>query len=331
MKGIKHTFAVYGCGGTGVNLVQDVINVPNAAGFPEVSKYRIDTSSTDIINLEGHGEAYIIPGVRGAGKERKFAYSVAAPHTSDILLKNPPKDFNVVIFSLSGGSGSIIGPLIISELLKRGESVIGVCVGSTASGLEAKNTLDTLATLQSISMDVLKKPLACSIHNNTVHTPRGEVDQAIENFVRGLALLVSGNNASLDDKDIKNWLNYDLVTTVPGQLVDLVLYTGTQGTETGTDKDITAISVASLLPSTDDSAIDLSQPYGCIGYMPIGVLEAGDAELKPMHFIITNELMDDRISDAVNVVNRFKDNTDLLAAKSVKRVEIDADDNGMVF
>lgn len=101
----KRTLKIYAAGGGGVNIAQNILNIPKgAAGFPEYEITRIDTSMSNIDTKNTElGNYFFIPGVEGAGKDRKFGYDIIAPHIDKILIDNKPADFNIVIFGLAGG------------------------------------------------------------------------------------------------------------------------------------------------------------------------------------------------------------------------------------
>jgi len=186
--------------------------------------------------------------------------------------------------------------------------------------------LKTLATLQSIS-NLTGRPVIANVHMNTSTTPRAQVDKDVDNALRAIALLVSGANSELDDKDLRNWLNFDKVTEVPSQLVDLVINSSERDDE---PMFITGISVASLLPSYEHIPIDLQQPYSCCGYLPDGVLLADDKELDPIHYIITNDLMSIRVEELNQSVSKFKEVADKLAASAIFEVG-DGTEDGMIL
>ena len=328
-KPTKSSLRVYGAGGAGINTVQN-LNLPiDAAGFPNTFFGLIDTSKSNIsLKPNKTYDTFVVPGVDGTGKNRQFAHQISATHLNDMLLTCPPKEFNIVVFGLSGGSGSVLGPLLIEELSKRGQSVIGICISSIASQAEAQNAYNTLGTLQNIAVNRLKKPVVCCIHENCVTTPRHVVDGLIEANIRAIAMLVSGTNLELDKKDINNWLNYDKVTKITPQLVDLIVYLS--GKDTNSLADLSAISVANLLPSKEDTEVTLGQLYSCVGYCSEGATGASSHEIPPMHFIISNQFMADRILKLKTTVEQYKQSEAELHA--VKIPEFDnGDESGFIF
>lgn len=323
---------IYGAGGCGSNLVQNVVNIPKGAtGFPDTVYTLVDTSLSNITpaGKEKCNNPYIIPGLDGSGKDRKYGYKNIVGHIDKVLELHPPEDFNIVIFSLSGGSGSSAGALLMSEMIKRDIPVVGICIGSNANGIEASNTLKSVKTLQNLSVSMLKRPVVCSFYMNSSATPSSEVDQMVESDVRALALMMSGYNSGLDSKDIGHWLRYDLVTSVPGQLVDLIIHSPKSDTPELTD--VNAISVVSLLPDRDSHPLEVNQPYGCFGYLPNGVIEASQNAIRAMHFIITNGQLDDRLEHLATVVANLEAAERELQEGANSTLDISDEESGFCF
>jgi len=131
---------IYGCGGAGINLTSHFINLPADGNYAEVLAAMVDTSRSNISTDIAEDLCYILPEVDGSGKVRKENHEVIGGVVKQILLQHKPEDLNVVVFSGSGGSGSVIGPLITKELLSREHSVICVMVGSDESAITCTNT-----------------------------------------------------------------------------------------------------------------------------------------------------------------------------------------------
>lgn len=330
---IKNTISIYGCGGAGINIVTKVLSIPSTSvGFPEVEYTLIDTSDSNLKGIEKSNNkyhTYLIPGVDGAGKDRKFGIDVIEPHCDKVLNLHKPKDCSIVIYSLAGGSGSTAGPLIVRELLKRDKCVISICIGNTTNGVEAKNTLDTIADLQRISKK-LDKPLVACFYKNDNSTPRSAVDDSIENDVRALSLLLSGANEELDGEDIQNFLYFNKKkNSIPAQVVDMLIYSKSDDSEDPSG--FTAIGVASVLPSRSHGGLDLGQTYGCVGYMPAGVTEASSSGIKPLHYILTNSLMNERLESYQATVKRYKDSKDELISSALLTLVEGDDGDDTIF
>lgn len=325
---IKKSVRIYGTGGAGINLALSVDIPSEAAGFPETFITLVDTSDSNIKRkgIEKHN-VFLIAGVSGAGKDRAFAYEVANPQLNKILLQNPPADLNIVIMSLAGGSGSVLGPLILAELIERGEQAIGICIVSTASGKESKNSFNTIGTLQNISTQKLKKPIICAFYENSLETNRLKVDAMVEEKVRAIAMLASGMNEELDHRDLTNFLRFDQGTKIPPQVVDLLVYIEDQKI---TAPDITAISVASLLPSKADSVVELGQAYSCVGYFPENALNATTIKLAPTHFILSNRYMNTRVNNLKDVIAKYDENEQLNIQEEIPEFH-SGDTSGFLF
>jgi len=321
----QSTVRVYGVGGAGVNVVQSV-NIPSdSAGFPETFFSLIDTSRSNLHKVGNKGDVFIIPGVDGSGKNRAFAHQVAKPHIDDILLKHPPKAFNLVVFGASGGSGSVLAPLLVEELLKRNQTVICFCIISTASAKEANNAYSTLSNLQTLTAK-LNKAITVAFYTNCESTHMLMVDETINGDLRAISMLLSGTNNHLDTKDIDNWLNYERVTAVPVQLTDLVF--SVSNTPVTTIEGLTAISVASLLTSKADPEISLGQLYSTVGYCDEAAQDSSKHAVPAMHFIITNQFLNDRVASLKKIVDDYaRSKTNLLAVS--QPVFDDVEDNDL--
>src|SRR5690606_24044429 len=112
------------------------------------SRVLVDTSTSNV----GEGNSipfFHVPGMTGAGKKRQVAFHGANDQMVELLKQyKPSPTMNLVIFSLSGGSGSVLGPLLAEELIKRGYPTVCLIVGSIVSKIEAHNTNATLKTIE---------------------------------------------------------------------------------------------------------------------------------------------------------------------------------------
>ena len=316
---------IYGAGGCGVNMVAKVVKVPNnAVGYAEVNYVAIDASRSNIVESDIEN-TYLIPGVDGSGSNRKDAYGMCEPHVDKILRTHPPTDFNIVVFSLGGGVGSTMGPLILNELLSRGLDVVIVVVGSIVSERECSNTINTLNSMLAQSQ-MQQRPIVMNFYLNDESTRR-TVDAQVENAICVLALLMSGVNEGLDSKDLSNWANYtNVVQGIEPTLVDLII---------GDDKmdmSLPAITTASLLPGHDTKPLSISQGYDCYGYLPSVVVESNTKELDSIHFIVTNAKMEQRMNVLKEALKVHTEHVESM--RSIKPVEVDvsnANASGMIF
>lgn len=189
------------CGGAGSNVGKQISDL-------DVSTFFIDTSTS---NLKGVDESkiYKIEGIDGAGKNRKVTYeNFKNPDEVLIRFKLQGK-IVVVISSISGGSGSIIAPVLTRELIKQGYTVFVVAIDSTSSVIEIENCIKTLKTYKSFSNSEKKSISIYPIPN----TSRKEADSRAIYFINLLALLVNKDHTEeFDTSDLRNFVNFDNVT-----------------------------------------------------------------------------------------------------------------------
>lgn len=193
---------VYAAGGTGANIVSQIRDLDVETCYIDTSKSNLSGIDDDLI--------FLTPDMDGGGKNRSLVYDKFRHHVDDILIRFKPSDrLNVVISSLSGGSGSIIGPMVTKELISKGYNVIVIAVDSQHSVKEIDNTVKTLKTYQSFS-DLTKKPISMFYIENT---SRKEADQHAIRFINLLSLLVNKDHtAEFDTADLSNFINFTNVT-----------------------------------------------------------------------------------------------------------------------
>jgi len=193
---------LYFCGGTGGNIGKQITDLDLNTCF-------IDTSSS---NLKGVNESHIFltPGLDGGGKDRSLVYENFKPFIEDILIRfKPSGQLNVVVASLAGGSGSVIAPLIVKELISKNHNTIVISVDSRHSLKEIDNTIKTLKTFQSIA-DTTKKPISMFYIENK---SRKQADTTAIQFINLLSVLVDKRHTEeFDTRDLFNFINYTKVT-----------------------------------------------------------------------------------------------------------------------
>lgn len=190
---------IIACGGAGINMLR--LALPEIAG--RVTYTRLDTSNA---NLQA-GEAATIIGGGGSGLVRNLNADVAVrtiAGLSDDALNLA--DVNIVMCSLSGGSGSVIGPLIVGDIAsRRKRMVILLTIASTQSERHTINTLNTLQSLRKIA-DNSKLYLPTTIFNNGISGQKA-VDQAFVYKLSRLVDLLTAPTVEIDKHDRLHWLN----------------------------------------------------------------------------------------------------------------------------
>lgn len=318
---------VYSCAGTGINIVSELESARKepTPGFANLNACYIDTSKSNLMNKNLPEEAiYLFDGIDGSGKVRSTNYEEIAKNVKSILLKFKPSDFNVVVHSGSGGSGSVIGPVIASELKARGHQVVVIMVGSTDTRIEIENTIKTLKSYESIS---IKRDLPIVMHyiENSRKLARNEVNKHAKRAISLLMGIFSGQNAELDTSDLKNWLEYTNISGTEPRLASLTFACDTSEL----DNAGTVISVATLASTDMDTRLDQTPAYQCVGYAPECWKTGAKDSLQligdyPIHYCIS----DDFIVTSVNALTKaLKDVDDVFNSRNARNSIVDRNDN----
>lgn len=230
---------VHACGGTGIKVADKVVN--NVAtlgdGFSDIVIRYVDTSKADISKIEHDPKAFWHiksaefgkDTLSGSGSERRHASKEISGDIKNYLNhfsihEHGTGEYHLVIFSASGGSGGVIGSLIIKSLLAENMPVVSIVVGDSSNGLSAINTLNTLAGLNNIA-NKAKKPLNIMYVNNKDFADNGilsgieNANKAIFSSLSVLSLFLSGDNEALDNQDLLNIIdqsNYKTINIQPG-------------------------------------------------------------------------------------------------------------------
>lgn len=323
----KAVLRVYSAGGGGVNLGSHFENAEVRDGQAAIEVTYVDTSFSNLHNGLDRSRAAVIEGVDGSGKVRRENASVISESIKKILLDHPPGDLSVVVYTGLGGSGSVFGPLIHSELLSRGEQVISVVVGGEESAMATDNTVDTLKTLDAISQKRGKNVVFAYQHNDP-DTTRSEVDAHVHTTIAALSMLASRQNDELDTRDVHNWLNFSEIERLgfePG-LVRLRVLDQESAVECAQDHDV--ISVASLLANPSVPAPGWHPDYSATGYCDLKAITGEEQE--GLHYLLTHDV--DKIYNYIADV-QAKIQERKSARKGVQRYanKGEADDNGLVL
>lgn len=210
---------LFGVGGTGINIAKNFLTLSQSRPeVAEVSVSLIDTSRSNLTDItEGQAEVFLLPEADGSGKVRKTNAEEAMRNADSILATHQPGELNIVVSSSTGGSGSVLGPILTKKLLDKGYNVIYVAIGGNESARAARNSLDTFKTLDGI-VRATKLPLTFIYEDYDQGQKRKECDDSVCTAIMFLAQLASRQHEEFDTKDLTNWLRYDLTTSVPAQL-----------------------------------------------------------------------------------------------------------------
>ncbi|MDQ6988438.1 MAG: hypothetical protein Q9M19_01050 [Mariprofundaceae bacterium] len=339
---------IHYCGGAGINISKKIHSeLANLGeGFCEVEPRYIDTSVNNIgglppellwkIDSSGFSEGEIA----GSGGERRTnsteivedmkKYLDTHGHTDEVT-----SEFHVVVFSASGGTGSIVAPTIMSNLRTRNIPVLGVVIGDSGNGLSCKNTLNTIATLDHMSKTGIKKPMVIIYYNNHNAVAEGAKDR--EDLVNSkilsaltiTSLFLSGDNEDIDTKDMINFLapdNYNTISIAPS-LYCINMHIA--GEVTNNKEHINLIGRTLSCPK-DHANLDLvllQHKYGMVTSQ--NAIDKMD-ELTPIHVVLAGNCLVEEHKALKNTVAEYTAIMDGISTATLEGTG-DADDSGMVF
>lgn len=246
----------------------------------------IDTSDTNLTEDFDQSKVYRIPvpvdpDARvtrgGAGQDRRRTAKYVMPHIQPILEQVGQADFYVLLFSASGGSGSVIGPLLARELLRQDQSFIAITLGEDTTTKYLQNSIDTLKSLENISLSA-NKPIVMSYFQNRPGVPQRVIDEEVQEVVDAVSALVCQHNADLDESDIHNLLNFNNVTSFGAQLACMTI-TDNRRTAMSVPEPITVVS---LFANRDDYDVPGTPHYHKAGYPQEPLV----ANYDQLHFVV---------------------------------------------
>lgn len=310
---------LWACGGLGGNVGHDFYKAQKSPGFSEIDVCFIDTSLSNLRDKKIEAkDVYVLEGLDGSGSLRKENAQQIQESIKTAVHKFQPAEFNIVVFSLSGGSGSVLGPSILKELLSKNKTAVAIIVGSEESRIKIDNTVKSLQTLDAISRKVVNKPLVISYHHNDKEHSRVDNDHEIKKTITALSVLNSGENAELDTADINHFIHVDKVTSVKEGLVSLYI---TNDSQCNVEFPISTVSLFSKREDYQDFG---TPEYSCHGYPTEDVLKGSNL------FYVTSQ------SEINRLFNKLKKRLDEFEETSSARIQSEAlggsaDESGFVF
>jgi hypothetical protein len=281
---------LYAAGGAGVNIAStlDGKAPQDDPAYAQLDITYVDTSKSNLLGRQiDPAKIYLIGDDQsdeekdGAGKKRKTHLEDIKDCAPSIIQKYPAGDLSIVLGSLSGGSGSVIGPLITRALIQAGKPVINIGIGTTTSVIEINNTIATFKSYEGL-VKTLSAPITLAHFQNSVDTPRHVVNDEVRRLIASLMMLYSRQNSELDSQDLINWLRFDQSTSFEPQLTALQVLD--HGARDKVEGDV--VSIATLTAHGKDAELGVIPEYHCAGFVtnPVKEVEA----VLPRHYYITS-------------------------------------------
>ena len=261
------SITVYACGGTGINMVRSLLRDEPYLRENDVTIVRLDSSDSNI--LEGESHQMVVPkdAVSGAGKIRETIVNHAQNFVSNAtqqVLK--PSDINMVVFSASGGTGSVVGPLLIRKLANRGKQTVAFVVSGYESELDIQNSIKTIQSLDKIC-NAGNIYLPIQLFDN--YFGRQNVDVTLPHRLNVTIQMLIQETREIDASDRINWLNGAKTSNAESGLKSMHVVAGNQDEDPelgevwfGIDSKI----VDAVLDIGVDTETDMSRP----SYVNIG-------------------------------------------------------------
>lgn len=324
----EKTIVVYACGGAGINIGRSIedntlmkVSANETTKFSKIVVNYIDTSEANTKFRSVDKNVYLFDGIDGSGSDRSKNKDSISDSIKDILIKHPPGNLNIVINSTAGGSGSVIGPLLISQLLADSELVIAMAAQTTSTLKQLRNTVSVLSSYENIALR-RKKVLPLFLCNNTVES-ESNVNKNICSTVEILSILFSGQLERLDSADLDHWINFNKVTSNPVGVVQLDL----SNDASSIAKDHTVCSVATL---TNGPEVNSDFPV-MVEYQTIGFIKNSESEegRKALHLA----LIDGPIQEEYEKRNKELAEAERMfsSRKTRKNISSDCDDDGINY
>ena len=198
---------IVGLGGFGGKRVADLYEHRKNMG--NVEFLVIDGSDSDIRDRDFPKEnIWLVPGTDGAGKIRGAQAPVYEEFINQNYSRLPEADLYILVYTVSGGTGSVMGPRLARNLTENDQNVINAVMCTSGSHVDSKNTMNTMRGLGN-HVKKLQKPIFLSFFDQEDHTLE-QADLAVCDMVMELNQISSFENSGLDTSDIHSFFNYPI-------------------------------------------------------------------------------------------------------------------------
>ena len=240
----KNTIKLIACGGAGINLATAIAENYNTiiSNLANLKITAMDTSSAEKQNAEKIGMEFIHVKsssidakelVGSGGRRDENAKHIAEAvnmylDNNPSILKASPTDFYVITTSLSGGTGSVMAPVLASRLLKLGHNVVVVGVSDTASEMDVTNSLDSL-NLLTLAANKANRNLAMMNITNSDYDTLDKANAVATSLLITLGTFLSESIISIDPRDMAVLLNPMMLENkfnIPDGIVEIETYNG---------------------------------------------------------------------------------------------------------
>lgn len=303
---------IFALGGAGINIASalEVERTRNDPAFAKIETVYVDTSLASIPADVDPSHFYKLENADGntdgSGGVRGHNAGDIADRNLEILQKFPPLDANLVISSMSGGSGGVFANTIVSELLRQDKPTIVLAIGADDTRNFINNTINSLLSYEKMA-EIHGRPVVLFYAQNGENGATVEqVNERVTSMVSGLALAFSRRNKNLDSRDTYNWLNFHNVTSFKPQVAVLSMHFGPPKLQ-----DEQLISLLTLSSSMNNTRVEQLVEYQRVGILQHLKQESDEvstavvSEDKPVHFAITDGFLNNVVRKLRKRMNEF--------------------------
>lgn len=263
------TVQVIAAGGCGQNILKSILK--NSPQFDQTVKYRvIDTSASNVSGIP-QGIPFDAIGELGSGKDRGKNLDAIQKYidTHPDLFKQAD-DITFLIFSLAGGSGSVIAPLLAHRILRNSNKCV-VLVGVVDASSE-RDCINSINTIRSFAASAEKNghyfPLM--LFNNHGVGRFAVNKTAAQRVIEMIDLLTSKEVEEIDYNDKMHYLRPTTMGCPSGLYLLSVTATNSDNAEDLPGEDSSIIDVGDVLHAVmvvNDTGLtpDVLTAFTCVG------------------------------------------------------------------
>lgn len=201
-------FNLYHFGGTGINILNRYMT--EGKGHKYIDQVvALDTSSANPI-VDGLYPLERMEGVEGSGGVRRAHTDKYGDFVKQVFAKHKPNKINILVYSLSGGSGAAMGPYALRYLLQKKIPALVICVGDKSTFNEEKNTVEALGSMY--NQIKLGSPVLFNYLENKPTVSQGQINQQAVCEIDNAIMMFNLDNERIDYADIKNFFFFTDVT-----------------------------------------------------------------------------------------------------------------------
>jgi len=212
---------VIGLGGAGANLLVEIKTLLEQTmvleGQPQVNLFHLDTSAANKeVGAKVDAKFHHIKSGGVENKELQGSGGVRASNVKETVANI--KDFingnletinrdsvNILVGSASGGSGSIISPLLKKQLMELDIPAIVILIGDSRSLSYCINTSDTLKTFHGIA--VSRDSAITMLYLDNADETEADINSYVADFCSMFVLFYNDKNLDMDPADMESFID----------------------------------------------------------------------------------------------------------------------------